>query len=165
MPLTPPVPPLLALHELVRLAFAREVSADSERADGEASEQARLAAAARLSERVLVGMPTWFGTAGTYALASRALVRVQKEQQLLTSVSLTSAPVALRDVERAANTEGATVTVDGIIAFLCAFAEGLGRLVGNNLTARLLDECVLSDDTSAPATTTPLSPTRHTTDD
>jgi hypothetical protein len=165
MPLIPPVPPAPPLYDVVRLAFVREVSADSVSAGGEACERARLAAAARLSERVLVGMPTWFGTAGTYALASRALARVQKEQQLLTSVRLTSAQVGLRDVESAARTDGVTVTVEGILAFLFAFAEGLGRLVGDNLTARLFDECVLSDERSAPVPTTPLSPPRHTTDD
>ena len=165
MPLTPPVPPLQAHQELVRLAFAREVSADSVSAGGEASERARLAAAVRLSEKVLVGMPTWFGNAGTYALASRALARVQEEQKLLSAMSLVSGRVGLRGLETAADTDGASATAEGLLAFLEAFAAGLGRLVGTTLTARLFDECALSDAPAAPVPTTPLPLSRHTADD
>jgi len=165
MPLTPPVPPLQAHQELVRLAFAREVSADSVSAGGEASERARLAAAVRLSEKVLVSMPTWFGNAGTHALASRALARVQEEQKVLSAMTLISGRVGLRGVETAADTDGASATAEGLLAFLEAFAAGLGRLVGTTLTARLFEVCALSDAPAAPVPTTLLSPPRHTTDD
>ena len=165
MPLTPPVPPLQALHELVRLAFVREVGADSVSAGGEAAERARLAAAARLSEKVLVGMPTWFGNAGTHALASRALARVQEEQKLLSAMTLISGRAELRGHETAADIDGPSATAEGLLAFLEALAAGLGRLVGTTLTARLFDECALSDAPAAPVLTTPLSPPRHTTDD
>jgi len=165
MPRTPPVPPAPELRELVCLAFEREYTSHGPSADEEAADRLRLDAAARLSQKVLVGMPTWFGKAGTHALASRALARVQEEQKLLSAMTLISGRAELRGLETAADTDGASVTVEGILAFLFAFAEGLGRLVGDNLTARLFDECVLSDERSAPVPTTPLSPPRHTTDD
>ena len=162
MPLTPPVPP--ELRDLVRLAFEREVTANGERDGGEAADCVRLEAAARLSEKVLVGMPMWFGNAGTHALASRALARVQG-QRLLTSTTLTSGRAGLRGLETAADTDGPSATVEGLLEFLEAFAAGLGRLVGTNLTARLFTECALSAAPAAPVPTTPLSPPRHNTDD
>jgi len=163
MPLTPPVPP--ELRELVRLAFEREVTANDERDDGESAEGLRLGAAARLAEKILVGMPMWFGNAGTHALASRALARVQEEQQRLTSTTLVSGRAGLRGFETAADSDGATATVEGILEFLEAFATGLGRLVGTTLTARLFNECAQPVAPAAPVPTTPFSLPRHTTDD
>ncbi len=165
MPRTPSVPPPPELRELVCLAFERELLSNGPSADTEAADRLRLDAAARLSEKVLVGMPTWFGNAGTHALASRALARVQEEQQLLGAMTLVNGRAELRGHQTAADTDGASATAEGLLAFLEAFAAGLGRLVGTTLTARLFDECALSDAPAAPVLTTPLSPLRHTTDD
>lgn len=163
MPPVPPVPP--ELRELVRLAFDREVTAKGEPDDGEAADRVRLEAAARLSGRVLAGMSTWFGNAGLYALASRALARVQAEQHVLTSMTLVSGEAGLRGLDTAAVTDGAAATVEGILEFLEALAVGLGRLVGTNLTARLFAQCALPADPPATVPTTPLSPPRHTSHD
>jgi len=165
MPRTPPVPPAPELRELVCHAFEREFTSNGPSADKEAADRLRLDAAARLSEKVLGGMPTWFGNAGTHALASRALARVQEEQKLLSAITLISGRAELRGHETAADTDGASATAEGLLAFLEAFAAGLGRLVGTTLTARLFDECALSDAPAASVPSTPLSPPRHTTDD
>jgi len=165
MPRTPPVPPAPELRELVCHAFEREFTSNGPSADKEAADRLRLDAAARLSEKVLGGMPTWFGNAGTHALASRALARVQEEQKLSSAITLISGRAELRGHETAADTDGASATAEGLLAFLEAFAAGLGRLVGTTLTARLFDECALSDAPAASVPSTPLSPPRHTTDD
>ena len=169
MPPVPPVPPEPPEppepRVLVRRAFDREVTASGELDDEEAADRVRLEAAARLAGRVLVGMPSWFGNAGTYALASRALARVQAEQHLLTSMTLVSGDAGLRGLDTAAVTDGAAATVEGILEFLEAFAVGLGRLVGAYLTARLFTECALPADRSATVPTAPLSQPRHTSND
>ncbi len=165
MPRTPPVPPAPEFRELVCHAFEREFATSGLSADTEAADRLRLDAAARLSEKVLVGMPTWFGNAGTHALASRALARVQEEQKVLSAMTLISGRAELRGHETAAHTDGASATAEGLLAFLEAFAAGLGRLVGSTLTARLFEVCALSDAQAAPVPTTLLSPPRHTTDD
>ena len=165
MPRTPPVPPAPEFRELVCSAFEREFTTKGLSADTEAAHHLRLDAAARLSKKVLMGMPTWFGNAGTHALASRALARVQEEQKRLSAMTLISGRAELRGLETAVDADGASATAEGLIAFMEAFAAGLGRLVGTTLTARLFDECALSDAPAAPVPTTPLSLLRHTTDD
>ena len=165
MPLTLPVPPASEFRELVRRAFDREVGADAQRIRAAADDRARFDAASRLSDRVLVGLTGWFGTAGTRALASRALSRVQQEHELLRAVRLSNDRAGLQGLYEAAVTDGAMATVEGVLQFLEAFAAAMGRLLNSDLTTQIFDQCAQPDFPSANAQTAPMAPTRQATDD
>jgi len=123
------------------------------------------AAASRLAERVLVGLTVWFGPAGTRALASRALSRVQQEQQVLIAVRLVSDRAGLVGVDEATIRDGTDATVRGILIFLEAFAAAMCRLLNHDITAQIFDQCARTELPSANHQTAPLAPLRIITND
>jgi len=121
----------------VRRTFEREVSAQTVGSEGDDAHHASVDAAERLSSRLLASLVQWFGRAGTSALASRALSRIQFEHRSLASVRLSSTDVTLVGLDRAAEAHGAAATVAGVLAMLTELAHAMGRLVNDQLAAEI----------------------------
>jgi hypothetical protein len=95
----------------------------------------------QLFARLLAGLSRWFGPYGSAALVTRALVRAQVEHPALASVvvSSTESP-SLTGFTESVQAHGSAACASGVVATLTSLAELLGRLIGDDLAASLLEQ-------------------------
>ncbi len=125
-----------AWRDIVRHLFAGEMR-------GETDEAASVAAIDRICGRVSDGLSCWFGPYGSRALLTRAIARAKVDHPALTGVTFAGEPArCLTGLAESARRHGASATAEGIVAMLASLADGLGRLIGNDLAESLLEQCV-----------------------
>ncbi len=124
-------------REIANRLFARELA-------GTSDDAARVAAAERICLRVSEGLSRWFGTFGSRALIARALVRAQASHPALAAVTSADEPApCLSGLAESARAHGAQAATDGVITLLAALADLIGRLIGDDLAASLLDQSAI----------------------
>lgn len=131
----PPETP--SAQELTRRLLARE-AAGREPPDDAAT------AAGLACERTYRELARWLGPAGCRALFVRALSRSRSEHPALAEIRVgdRSEP-ALDGVAQSIQLHGASAVALGLEALLVALLELLGRLIGDDMAARLVGESVL----------------------
>ena len=119
-------------RELSRHLIAGEVSVT----DGPAS----TAAAAHLAcDRVYAELARWVGVNGAAALFTRSLAHVRTEHPLLAGVRTRTLPdTGLEGVTEAAQSHGPKAVAAALEALLVTVLELLGRLIGDDMSARLV---------------------------
>jgi hypothetical protein len=100
--------------------------------------EAIAAAAERLGTQLRRGLGRWIGTDGYYTLLERAAAATKEAHPTLNPVSYfrDGAPVTLAAVQA----HGAKAVVDGLVALLAALIELLGRIVGDEMARRLVEQ-------------------------
>ena len=115
-------------------------------APAEHAPDAVAAAAERVCGRVSANLSRWFGTDGTDALFTRAVVRAQAEHPALANVRYSrQSPLCLQGLPETARTHGAAAADDGVAAILTALIELLGRLIGQDIALRLVEHSLQAD--------------------
>jgi hypothetical protein len=133
---------------LASRAVARRLFLESA---GSATDDAALVQAAeRTCACVSDGLARWFGPYGSLALVSRALGIAQARHPSLASVNVSSTPSPrFTGFAASAQSHGASAMVDGVVTLLAALDELLGRLIGDDLTRMLLEQCAASSAADA----------------
>lgn len=91
-------------------------------------------------ERACVNLSRSLGASGFSALITRALVQAQGEHPILSEISLGRPPrPVLGDITRLASVHGAPAVTAGLEAILESMVGLLGRLIGMDVVARLLE--------------------------
>lgn len=91
-------------------------------------------------ERACGTLARWLGANGCRALVARALKQARDDHPALDPLFLRTEPgPALGGVAESIGTHGAAAVEAGLEALLVALVELLGRLVGDDVAARLLD--------------------------
>jgi len=100
--------------------------------------EAIAAAAERLGTQLRRGLGRWIGTDGYYTLLERAAAATREAHPTLNPVSYfrDGAPVTLAAVQA----HGPKAVVDGLVALLAALIELLGRIIGDDLARRLVEQ-------------------------
>jgi hypothetical protein len=95
-------------------------------------------AAERLGTQLRRGLGRWIGTDGYYALLERAATVTREAHPTLNPASYfrDGAPVTLAAVQA----HGARAVVDGLVALLAALIELLGRIIGDEMARRLVEQ-------------------------
>jgi hypothetical protein len=111
------------------------------------------AATERVCGRVSEYLSRWVGTDGSGALFARALASAQAEHPALGNVRYSrQSAVCLDGLAESARTHGAGAAADGVTAILAALIELLGRLIGDDIAIRLVEQSMSTqtpDDTRA----------------
>lgn len=135
-------PPSDAALALAQRLFVREVAPD-------APDAVVVAGAARLCTRVADGLTRSFGPFGSVALLARALARAQTDHPALHGVAYDSVQLPIiAGLEASAERHGAQAVADGTIAMVARLTDAIGRLVGDDIAAALLEQSI-----NPPATT------------
>ena len=109
------------------------------RAAGDSSAPEDVAAAAdRMCAQLRVGLGRWVGAMGYRALLDRALVLARAEHPALGSLSCHGGddPVTTADVR----SQGAAEVAAGMVALVAALVELLGRIIGEEMAVRLVEQ-------------------------
>lgn len=126
-------------EELARRLLARDAPAED-------APDAVAAATDRVFGRVSANLSRWFGIDGTNALFTRALVRAQAGHPALANVRYSGqSAVCLERLAESARSHGADAAADGVAAILTALIELLGRLIGQDIAMRLVEQSVPID--------------------
>jgi hypothetical protein len=126
-------------EELARRLLARDAPAQD-------APEAVAAATERACARVSADLSRWFGIDGTDALFTRALVRAQADHPALANVRYSrQSTVCLERLSESARIHGAKAATDGVAAILTALIELLGRLIGQDIAMRLVEQSVPTD--------------------
>lgn len=147
----PPVPPSPSTgsRDAARRIFERE--------GGESQEAHHvLAGADRICARVCVGLTRWFGPFGAAALMSRALARAQVEHPVLAPAAVLSdkSPCVTGLIDGVQPGE-ARLLSEGVIVLLATLTDLIGRLIGDDLALRLLDQSAAAPMAGESANTPP----------
>ena len=99
------------------------------------------AVAARAAvERANRRLSRWLGANGAYTLFSRALAQAKAEHAVLKDIRLRSRPdPGLEGVTESIQAHGASAVGAGLQALLVALLQLLGRLIGGDLAAQLME--------------------------
>ncbi|MDQ3699209.1 MAG: hypothetical protein M3373_14485 [Gemmatimonadota bacterium] len=125
-------------RELTRRLVAREA------AQGDAPDIAAGAVHAAC-ERAYQALSRWLGANGALALFTRALAQAQAGHPLLRNIRLrTRSEFGLEGVTESIQVHGAAAVAAGLESLLVALLELLGRLVGDDMAARLVEQSVPS---------------------
>lgn len=125
----------LRVRELTRRLVAREA------AQGDAPDIAAAAYAA--CERAYRALSRWLGANGSHALFTRALAQTQAEHLLLRDIRVrTRSESGLEGVTESIQVHGAAAVAAGLESLLVALLELLGRLLGEDMAARLVEQSV-----------------------
>lgn len=94
--------------------------------------------AARLFARLRAGLGRWVGVEGYCALLDRAIALVRAEHPALDSLSCRreDEPVTIETVRA----HGPPQVAAGVVALLAALIELLGRIVGDEIAVRLVEQ-------------------------
>lgn len=93
--------------------------------------------------RVADGLSRWFGNYGSAALVTRALARTRAEHPVLDSVVLRlDRSPWIAGLADGGESHGATAVAEGLVAMLAALADAMSRLIGEDLTSRLLEQSI-----------------------
>lgn len=120
-------------RQLTRRLIARE-AAESDSPD------VAVAAAHAAGERLFRELARWLGATGCHALFTRALAHARSTHPALAEVSVEhrSAPT-LEGVAESVRAHGAAAVAAGLESLLVALLELLGRLIGDDMAARLVE--------------------------
>jgi hypothetical protein len=89
------------------------------------------------------GLTRWFGSSGYHALFSRALVEAKSHHPALANVRIRSATEpSLEGLAECIEQHGTNAVTEGIIAMLMALIDLLGRLIGEDMALKLVDQSV-----------------------
>jgi hypothetical protein len=133
-------------QELARRLLARDAPAED-------APDAVAATTEHVCGRVSANLSRWFGIDGTNALFARALVRAQADHPALANVRYSrQSAVCLEGLAESARLHGAHAAADGVAAILTALIELLGRLIGQDIAMRLVEQSVQAAPDDARAT-------------
>lgn len=108
----------------------------------EASHAQSMAAGERVLQKLRDHLTRWFGADGFDALLARALNQTQPHYPILGK--LLRPPEGNRRIsgflDRAPDNEDARVLTDGLVALIATIVSLLSRLIGEDLTAQLLEQ-------------------------
>ena len=104
--------------------------------DGDASEEVA-AAADRMCAQLRVGLGRWIGAEGYRALLDRALGLARAEHPALGGLSCLGGDGAIMAAVRA---HGASEVAAGLVASVAALIELLGRIIGEEMAMRLVEQ-------------------------
>lgn len=91
-------------------------------------------------QRAHAALARWLGATGTHALATRALTEAHPDHPSLGSLQVALPPDPIfQGLEASVRTHGAEAVAVGLTSSLAELFELLGRLVGEDMTARLVD--------------------------
>lgn len=122
------------MQELTRRLVAREAT------QGDAPDVAAAAVHAAC-ERAYQTLSRWLGATGSYELFTRALAHAQVEHPLLRDIRLrTHSESGLEGVAESIQVHGVAAVAAGLESLLVALIELLGRLVGDDMAARLIEQ-------------------------
>lgn len=123
-------------RELSRRLVAREAAPGDTPDTGVATARAAC-------ERVFRAVSRWFGAHGSHALFTRARAQAQSGHPLLGEIRFRErADPALEGVTESIEAHGAAAVAVGLESLLVALLELLRRLLGEELTARLVEQSV-----------------------
>ena len=126
-------------EELARRLLARDAPAQD-------APDAVAAATERVCGRVSANLSRWFGIDGTNALFARALVQAQADHPALANVRYShQSAVCLERLAESARIHGANAAADGVAAIFTSLIELLGRLIGQDIAMRLVEQSVPAD--------------------
>lgn len=109
---------------------------------GTAGDAAVLDSSERIAACVPDALARWFGPYGSLALVARALAIAEAEHPALSGVTAASgSSPRLLGLGEAVRTSGSAATAQGIVTWLAALLELLGRLIGDDLALMLLEPC------------------------
>lgn len=124
------------VRELTRRLVAREAT------QGDAPDVA-VAAVQAACERVYGALSRWLGANGSRALFTRALAQAQVEHPLLRDIRFrTESESGLEGVTESIQVHGVAAVAAGLESLLVGLIELLGRLVGDDMAARLIEQGV-----------------------
>jgi hypothetical protein len=110
-----------------------------ERVAGNATKPEQLAAAAdRMCAQLRAGLGRWIGTDGYQALLDRALVVARQEHPALGNFSCLGGDE--QSTAAAVGAHGAADVVAGMVALVTAVIELLGRIIGDEMAVRLVEQ-------------------------
>jgi len=93
-------------------------------------------------ERLGGSLTRWFGPFGYHALLTRSLAYARSEHPALANVRIQSAThPSLEGLAESVELHGADAISEGIVSTLMAFTDLLGRLIGEEMALRLIDQC------------------------
>ena len=96
------------------------------------------AAAERLGTQLRRGLGRWIGTDGYYTLLERAAAATKETHPTLNPVSYFRDGASVTHV--AVQAHGARAVVDGLVALLAELIELLGRIIGDEMAKRLVEQ-------------------------
>jgi hypothetical protein len=125
-----------AVQELTRRLVAREATQRD-------APDVAAAAVQAACERAYQTLSRWLGANGSYALFTRALAQAQGEHPLLRDIRLrVQSESGLEGVTESIQVHGVAAVAAGLESLLVALIELLGRLVGDDMAARLIEQSV-----------------------
>ena len=128
------------MHELTRRLIASEAGQDA----GAAVDPAAAAHAAL--ERAYRALGRWVGPAGAEALFARALAETRGEHPAIAEVELRLQPDrGLQGIAASVSAHGTDAVAAGLEALLTSVLRLLGRLIGDDMATRLLDQTMRGD--------------------
>ena len=131
--------------DLIRRALARETN-------GDRSAPVVAAAAETVCAQVIEGLSRWFGPYGSHALVARALASVQPRHPPLSGVTLTEGH-RLQGLQSTGPRYDDEAVIEAVVAMMGAVGELLGRMIGDDLAASVLEQSITtidSGDTDGP---------------
>ena len=112
-------------------------------ADASAEPDALAASASQVCEGVLEHLSRWVGIDGAAALFARALTHAQDEHPALRGVRYAPrSSGCLSGLADAARAHGAIVVSQAVAGILIALIELLGRLIGEDMASRLVEQSI-----------------------
>lgn len=126
-------------------ALATQLIARARRSERESAGRAD-GAAATAFHGLSAELARWMGAGGCEAILTRALRQARAAHPVLADVGLASDPLPrLEGLDEAVQAHGAPEIAAGLEAMLVAMFELLGRLIGDDLSTKLV-ELSMSDD-------------------
>lgn len=121
--------------------------------DGDAAPEAVAAAAERTCARLRLGLRRWIGADGYRSLLDRSLTQVRQAHPAFEAVS----GVGTDDSEMVAavREHGAEQVEAGVVALVTNLIDVLGRILGEEMAARLVEQAVTQPPRSAANTESP----------
>jgi hypothetical protein len=102
---------------------------------------ATVAAAQAACERLNRELSRWVGANGSLALFNRALAEARAVHPVLAEIRIRSRSEArLEGVTETSQKHGAAATADGLTSLLVTLLELLGRLIGDDMVMRLVEQ-------------------------
>lgn len=108
------------------------------------------ATASRICNHLYRDLSRWIGADGCHALFARALARTQSGHPALRDIRLGGgSDSCLEGVAESVQVHGASAVGEGLEAMLVALIELLGRLIGDDMASKLIEQSVARDTQGA----------------
>ena len=122
------------LQQLTSRLIAREESSRD-------TPDAMVAAVQAACERLNRELSRWVGANGSLALFTRALAEARAQHPVLAEIRIrTRSEATLEGVAETVQKHGAPATADGLTSLLVTLLELLGRLIGDDMVMRLVEQ-------------------------